>query len=230
MSSGVFAYTTVVFPYYYVYASVIATTLHEFSVKVKLSSPAMELKRIATSLSLRVNLPDGYRAWLTTCLQRISSKDFRVSPQTFQLEFTLDEEEKGKDETVREQEERDERRLSVLSLPALTTRERATSIHHTRASVSDLSNMATLFEESMVMQKRVQVESLPTEEDVAIIAARTRTFVTWINSHLKEKRITIQNLDSDLESGVVLIKLLESLAHGKRIAGRLVHIISILYS
>ena len=190
----------------------------------------MELKKIATSLRLRAELPDGYTAWFTTCLQRISSEVYRVSPQTFQLEFTLDKEEKDDSETVREQGEGEERRLSVLSLPALTTRERAASIHHTRASISDLSNMATLFEESLVMQKRMQVESLPTEEDKAIVAARTRTFVTWINSHLKVKGISIQNLDSDLESGVVLIKLLESLAHGKRMAGRLVQSCMLLYS
>lgn len=80
--------------------------------------------------------------------------------------------------------------------------------------------MASQYEDTLAMQKMVQVESLSVEEDELILEARSRTFISWINRHLRSKGIRIQNLDSDLESGVVLIKLLETLAHGRRIPGR----------
>ncbi len=96
--------------------------------------------------------------------------------------------------------------------------------------ISKQGVMASQFEEVLAMRKMVQVESLGVEEDETIIEARTRTFVRWINGCLHSKGIHIKNLDSDLESGVVLIKLLETLAHGKRIPGRLVVSLSLSLS
>ena len=53
-----------------------------------------------------------------------------------------------------------------------------------------------------------------------IVAARTRTFIYWINVSLKIKSLRIKNLDSDLENGVILIKLMECLAPKKKTPGR----------
>ena len=182
----------------------------------------MDLQKLATSLRLQATLPDCSRICFGTFLQKISSENYRVSPHTFQLELNLDEEEKDKGQTTEQWEE--ERKSSIESFSSLVTRDRATSIDSTSGQISSESvTMASKFEESLVMQKRGQVESLPVEEDESILEARTRTFVTWINGHLQGKGIHIQNLDSDFENGVVLIKLLETLAHGKRIPGRSVH-------
>ena len=58
------------------------------------------------------------------------------------------------------------------------------------------------------------------EANEASLSAQARTFVYWINLSLKSKSIRITNLYDDLESGVVLIKLMECLASGKKIPGR----------
>lgn len=51
-------------------------------------------------------------------------------------------------------------------------------------------------------------------------AARTKTFMSWVNLHLQAKGIRIRNLHSDFEDGVVLIRLMECLAPGKKMPGR----------
>ena len=81
------------------------------------------------------------------------------------------------------------------------------------------SNMAQQFQETSAMHQMVKVQSLPAKEDKSILEARSRTFVNWINSILPNE---VKNLDSDLESGVVLIKLLEKLAQQKLTQNRLV--------
>lgn len=50
--------------------------------------------------------------------------------------------------------------------------------------------------------------------------AQSRTFLYWVNLHLKRKAIRVSDLYEDLESGVVLIKLMECLAPGKKLPGR----------
>lgn len=49
---------------------------------------------------------------------------------------------------------------------------------------------------------------------------QSRTFVNWINLLLKTKRITIKDLYSDLENGVMLLKLMECLAPDEKMPGR----------
>ena len=165
-------------------------------------------------LRLWTALSNCDRAWFSTSLQVIRSDDISLSLQNFQLQFTLPEEEEKENKVTNKQKDRDKSCSSGQEDPS--------------TSDSDLTSeqaiMASQFEETLAMRKMVQVESLPVEEDETVIEARTRTFVRWINGCLYSKGIHIQNLDSDLESGVVLIKLLETLAHGKRIPGR-----SVLY-
>lgn len=52
------------------------------------------------------------------------------------------------------------------------------------------------------------------------VASRSKAFINWINLSLSSKSITISNLTRDLESGTVLIHLLECLAPGKKMPGR----------
>ena len=79
-------------------------------------------------------------------------------------------------------------------------------------------------QDTLIKHKRMQVQGLPADEDKSVLEARSRTFIKWINSILHREGIHahVNNLDSDLESGVVLINLLEILAHKKWTLGRLV--------
>lgn len=54
------------------------------------------------------------------------------------------------------------------------------------------------------------------------LALRTRTFIHWVNMSLNNESLKITNLDTDFESGVILIKLLEALASSKKMPGRYV--------
>ena len=65
--------------------------------------------------------------------------------------------------------------------------------------------------------------SLGHSKDDDSLAAQTRTTINWVNYSLKSKSLKITNLDSDLESGVILIKLLECLAPVKKMPGRYNH-------
>ena len=47
-----------------------------------------------------------------------------------------------------------------------------------------------------------------------------KTFTNWINDRLKETDRTVEDLKTDLDDGVTLIKLLEVLAPGKKMPGR----------
>ena len=65
-----------------------------------------------------------------------------------------------------------------------------------------------------------EMSSPQDDKDKEGIAIRTRTFIHWINHSLKSKSFKITNLNTDLEDGVILIKLMESLAPGKKAPGR----------
>ncbi len=56
-------------------------------------------------------------------------------------------------------------------------------------------------------------------------AAQKRTFTSWVNVQLKKGGAsvrTVSDLTKDFEDGVLLIKLLESLAVGKKMPGKYV--------
>ena len=59
--------------------------------------------------------------------------------------------------------------------------------------------------------------------DEETFAAQARTYLHWINLTLKRKSIKVCDLYEDLESGVVLIRLMECLAPGKNMQGRYVY-------
>ena len=177
----------------------------------------MDMDRQFISLRLRAILSNCDRVSFDTFVQTNNSKDICLFPKSFQLEFTVDEEEDCNRNT---EDQTDEERQSVDT--STTSEEAAGYSLKRKEDSSEESNMMQRFEETLAMRKMVQVQSLPVEEDKSILEARTRTFVKWINSLLHSKGIRVKNLDSDLESGVVLIKLLETLAHEKRIPGRYV--------
>ncbi len=52
------------------------------------------------------------------------------------------------------------------------------------------------------------------------IDVQKKTFTNWVNDHLKDTGLSVKDLQVDLDSGVVLIKLLEALAPGKKMPGR----------
>ena len=58
------------------------------------------------------------------------------------------------------------------------------------------------------------------ESSEEIQAAQSRTFTYWINLTLKRKSLKVSDLYDDLESGVLLIRLMECLAPGKKMPGR----------
>lgn len=46
------------------------------------------------------------------------------------------------------------------------------------------------------------------------------TFTNWVNSCLQSTGLRVQDLEKDLDDGLVLLKLLEVLAPGKKLVGR----------
>lgn len=52
------------------------------------------------------------------------------------------------------------------------------------------------------------------------VDVQKKTFTNWINDRLKETDRRVEDLETDLEDGVTLIKLLELLAPGKKMPGR----------
>ena len=52
------------------------------------------------------------------------------------------------------------------------------------------------------------------------VDVQKKTFTNWINDRLKETDRKVEDLETDLEDGVTLIKLLEVLAPGKKMPGR----------
>lgn len=188
---------------------------------------AMDHENRCASLRLRTVLSHCDRALFGTSLQMIRSDDISLSLQNFELQLTLHEDVEENKIINKQQDKEGTVQRSPFD-PLLPVKQTATtsSQEDPLSSGSDVTreqaNMASQFEEVLAMRKMVQVESWGVEEDEAVIELRTRTFVRWINGCLHSKGIHIKNLDSDLESGVVLIKLLETLAHGKRIPGRLV--------
>ena len=178
------------------------------------------------SLRLRTVLSHCDRALLGTSLRMIRGDGLSLSLQNFQLQLTLHEE--TEENKVANKQQDKERTVDSSSSGLSPNKQTATTSFQEDPLTSDSglaseqAVMASQFEEVLAMRKMAQVESLGVEEDEAVIEVRTRTFVRWINGCLHSKGIHIKNLDSDLESGVVLIKLLETLAHGKRIPGRFV--------
>lgn len=49
-------------------------------------------------------------------------------------------------------------------------------------------------------------------------ASRRRTFTSWLNLQLGDPKMRVSNLEKDLSSGVVLVRLVESLAPHKKVA------------
>ena len=60
----------------------------------------------------------------------------------------------------------------------------------------------------------------PVSSDDDWVEVRTKTFINWTNNQLKKTGKRVRNLQADFGDGVVLIKLLESLAPGKKMPGR----------
>lgn len=52
------------------------------------------------------------------------------------------------------------------------------------------------------------------------VQVQRRTFTNWVNAILKEKGLSVEALEDELEDGVILLKLLETLAPEKRMPGR----------
>ncbi len=63
-------------------------------------------------------------------------------------------------------------------------------------------------------------ESVPQLADRSWIDVQKKTFTNWVNDHLKDTGLSVEDLQIDLDNGVVLIKLLEALAPGKKMPGR----------
>ena len=78
--------------------------------------------------------------------------------------------------------------------------------------------------DSLVMRKQLLIGGTDEASEEVHYEARTRTFVAWINSTVKERGVRVKNLGADLENGIVLLKLLESLVPGKSFTGRSVSV------
>lgn len=72
------------------------------------------------------------------------------------------------------------------------------------------------------MAKRLLLSGASVGEDW--VEVQKKTFTNWANETLKQGGLKVTNLETDLEDGVILIKLLEMLAPGKRMPGRWVHV------
>ena len=51
-----------------------------------------------------------------------------------------------------------------------------------------------------------------------LLAARRRTFTRWLNLQLQGAKLRVNDLEKDLASGVVLVRLLQILAPQKKVA------------
>ena len=72
------------------------------------------------------------------------------------------------------------------------------------------------------MEKRLLLPGASVKEDW--VEVQKKTFTNWANETLKQEGVRVTNLETDLEDGVILIKLLEMLAPGRRMPGRWVHV------
>ena len=71
---------------------------------------------------------------------------------------------------------------------------------------------------SSEMEKRLSRLISEQEDSVEV---QKKTFTNWANEKLKtQEGVRLADLETDLEDGVILIKLLEMLAPGKRMPGR----------
>ena len=77
----------------------------------------------------------------------------------------------------------------------------------------------TEYDKVKTMAKEIRWDGCLGQEAPEILESRTRTFLAWINKKTESLGINIQSL-TDLDSGIVLIRLLECLSPGKKISGR----------
>ena len=61
---------------------------------------------------------------------------------------------------------------------------------------------------------------MATEQPKNWITVQKVTFTNWTNDHLKDTGRHVEDLQTDLDDGVTLIKLLEVLAPEKKMPGR----------
>ena len=54
-------------------------------------------------------------------------------------------------------------------------------------------------------------------ETKQLSAARRRTFTRWLNLQLRSAKLSVENLEKDLASGVVLVRLLQTLSPRKKV-------------
>ena len=69
------------------------------------------------------------------------------------------------------------------------------------------------------MATRDQEAALPFA-DRSWIDVQKKTFTNWVNDRLKDTGMKVEDLQVDLDTGVVLIKLLEALVPGKKMPGK----------
>lgn len=55
-----------------------------------------------------------------------------------------------------------------------------------------------------------------------ITATRRRTFTRWVNQHLKKPKLRVVDLEKDMATGVVLIRLLQTLSTHKKVVEKYV--------
>ena len=60
----------------------------------------------------------------------------------------------------------------------------------------------------------------PLLADRGWVDVQKKTFTNWTNDHLKDTGRHVEDLQTDLDDGVTLIKLLEALAPKKKMPGR----------
>ena len=80
-------------------------------------------------------------------------------------------------------------------------------------------NSCTTLGKGVAMSSLLTPCSCESKEEEAL-AIQSRTFLYWVNLHLKKKSLSISDLYDDFENGVMLIRLLECLAPDKKISGR----------
>ena len=55
-----------------------------------------------------------------------------------------------------------------------------------------------------------------------VLSARRRTFTRWVNSQFKNTKLRVEDLEKDLASGVVLVRLLQTYSPHEKALGKYV--------
>ena len=63
-------------------------------------------------------------------------------------------------------------------------------------------------------------EPVPLLADRSWVDVQKKTFTNWVNEKVKDTGQKVEDLQTDLDDGVVLVKLLEALAPGKKMPGK----------